>query len=115
LELYEKASGQKLNRDKTFIFFSKNTKKEVREHILSLAKVNSTQRYENYLGLPALVGRSKIRTFTGIKGKIWNRINGWKEKNVTGEKGNFSEGGYRGYSYLHYECIPITQILVLIQ
>jgi len=42
--------------------------------------ISSTNSYEKYLGLPALIGRSRISTFNGIKGRIWQRINGWKEK-----------------------------------
>lgn len=42
--------------------------------------MSSTNHYEKYLGLPTLVGRSRISTFNGIKGIIWKRINGWKEK-----------------------------------
>jgi hypothetical protein len=80
LEGYEKASGQKLNREKTSIFFSWNTKVEAKSLILSAAGVNSTTRYEKYLGLPAFVGRSKASSFTVLKGKIWERMNGWKEK-----------------------------------
>jgi ribonuclease HI len=80
LEMYEKASGQKLNMAKTSIFFSKNTRREVKEHILSIAGVGSTRRYEKYLGLPALVGRSRVEAFMGIKNRIWERINGWKER-----------------------------------
>jgi hypothetical protein len=80
LDLYEKASGQKLNRDKTSIFFSKNTRRETRDHLLLLAGVNSTRRYEKYLGLPSLVGKSRMASFMGIKNRIWERINGWKEK-----------------------------------
>jgi hypothetical protein len=80
LEGYEKASGQKLNREKTSIFFSRNTKVEAKSLILLAAGVNSTTRYKNYLGLPALVGRSKASSFTALKGKIWERMNGWKEK-----------------------------------
>jgi hypothetical protein len=58
LELYERASGQMLNRDKTSVFFSRNTDKSVKEIILRLAGVPATQRYDKYLGLPALVGKS---------------------------------------------------------
>jgi hypothetical protein len=77
---YEAASRQQLNRQKTSIFFfSRNTKSRARDSITSPAGVNSTNRYENYLGLPALVSHSRISTFNGIKGRIWNRINGWKE------------------------------------
>jgi hypothetical protein len=42
--------------------------------------VPSTQQYEHYIGLPTLIGRSKVSTFNGIKGMIWSRMNGWKEK-----------------------------------
>lgn len=79
LDTYEKASGQKLNKNKTSIFFSRNTKAEARTHILSVAGTSSTRGYEKYLGLPAIFGRSKVRAFAEIKGKVWDRINGWKE------------------------------------
>jgi hypothetical protein len=80
LEAYERASGQKLNREKTSIFFSKNTKREAKEFILSTAGVTSTASYERYLGLPALIGRAKVNSFSVLKGRIWERMNGWKEK-----------------------------------
>jgi hypothetical protein len=47
---------------------------------MSVVGVNPTRQYEKYLGLPALVGRPWINAFMDIKGKIWDRINGWKEK-----------------------------------
>jgi hypothetical protein len=78
--VYEEVLGQKLNRDKTSIFFSKNTKAKTRDHIASVADVSPAQHYEKYLGLSALIGRSQVSTFTDIKAKIWDQINGWKEK-----------------------------------
>jgi len=41
--------------------------------------LHPTQRYESYLGLPALVGQSRISTFNYIKSRIWNQLTGWKE------------------------------------
>jgi hypothetical protein len=61
LEVYERASGQLLNREKKSIFFSRNTCEEVKEVILRIAGIPATQRYDKYLGLPALVGKSQIR------------------------------------------------------
>lgn len=58
LEGYEKASGQRLNRDKTSIFFSKSNPLGTRECLIFAAGVPLTQSYETYLSLPALVGRS---------------------------------------------------------
>lgn len=80
LGIYEQASGQKLNREKTSIFFSRNTKQETKDHITSIVGVSSTTSYKKYLGLPPLVGRSRVNTFMSIQEKMWERINGWKEK-----------------------------------
>jgi ribonuclease HI len=44
------------------------------------AGVTATTRLEKYLGLPALIGRSRISSFSSIKGRIWECLNGWKEK-----------------------------------
>ena len=84
LAIYEQASGQKLNREKTsiffFFFFNRNTKMETKQHILSVTGVKSTNQLERYLGLLALIGSSKVEAFSSLQGKIWGRINGWKEK-----------------------------------
>jgi hypothetical protein len=80
LELYEKASGQKLNREKTSLLFSKNTPQAVKDQLVNLVGVTPTSCFEKYLGLPSMVGKSRIASFSSIKGRIWERINGWKEK-----------------------------------
>jgi hypothetical protein len=77
-EVYERASGQLLNREKTSIFFSRNTCEEVKEVILRIAGIPATQRYDKYLGLSALVGKSRIREFQSIKERVSKRVNDWK-------------------------------------
>jgi hypothetical protein len=66
--MYEKPSGQKLNGAKITIFFSKNVGSAFKSHIQSLIGVATTKGYEKYLGLPALVGRSKMKAFADIQG-----------------------------------------------
>jgi hypothetical protein len=80
LDSYEAALGQKINRDKTLIFFSRITIENARHIILNEARVSATFRYEKYLGLPPLIGRSRVSTFNSIKNRIWNSINGWNER-----------------------------------
>jgi hypothetical protein len=80
LEIYEKALGQMVNCGKTAIFFSRNTKEDIKTEITHAVGMSFVQSYERYLGLSALVGHSKVRTFANIKGKVWDRLNGWKEK-----------------------------------
>ncbi|XP_042944540.1 uncharacterized protein LOC122278417 [Carya illinoinensis] len=80
LNIYEEASGQKLNKTKTSIFFSPNTRPATKEYILSLAGTRSSSCYEKYLGLPALIGRSKNAAFKSIIDRIKSRVGNWKDK-----------------------------------
>jgi hypothetical protein len=66
LKLYEKASGQKLNTSKTAIYFSRNTSMEDRDAILQAAAIPESQRYDTYLGLSTLVGKSHVNEFKQI-------------------------------------------------
>jgi hypothetical protein len=78
LHLYEGASGQKMNSNKTGIFFSKNSAASDKIQIQGVAGIPVDQRYDTYLGLPAIVGRSRIRAFRSIKDKVWKRLQDWK-------------------------------------
>ena len=80
LQLYEGVSGQQLNRNKTSIFFTRNTPVEMRCHIQNTFQVPEIKNHETYLGLPSFVGRSKNAAFGDLKGRVWRRMNGWKEK-----------------------------------
>lgn len=80
LHLYEGASGQKMNANKTAIFFSRNTPSDDKAQLQRLAGIPINQRYDTYLGLPALVGRSRTRAFKTIKERVWKRLQDWKLK-----------------------------------
>jgi hypothetical protein len=80
LDKYEAASGQKLNKEKTSLFFSRNTSPEKKQEIIQLSGFQATQRYDKYLGLPTLIGKSRSQAFKSIKDRVWNRLNNWKTK-----------------------------------
>ncbi|XP_030936139.1 uncharacterized protein LOC115961274 [Quercus lobata] len=80
LSEYEAASGQKLNREKTTLFFSKATSSSTQENIINLLGVSEVKQYEKYLGLPSFVGRGKRASFAFIKERVWSKLMGWKEK-----------------------------------
>jgi hypothetical protein len=46
--------------------------------ILQLSGIPATQRFDKYLGLPTLVGKSRTREFQSIKDSMWKRLNDWK-------------------------------------
>ena len=78
--LYEQASSHKLNREKTTVFFSKATPDERKIEIINELEVSEMREYEKYLGLPAVVGRTKKASLNFIKERVWNKLQGWKEK-----------------------------------
>ncbi|XP_042944607.1 uncharacterized protein LOC122278487 [Carya illinoinensis] len=78
LDTYEHASGQVLNRDKSSVFFSKNTKKEMQAHVLQHIGMKSTGTFEKCLGLPAILGRIRVIAFHSFIDKTWSHIVNWK-------------------------------------
>jgi hypothetical protein len=70
LRCYEEASGQRLNNSKTSIFFSRNTPQEDKDMIIADAGIPTTQCFDKYLGLPALVGRSRVSAFRSIIDRV---------------------------------------------
>ena len=67
LATYERGSGQKINQEKTNIFFSSNTFHEVQVRIQQVLGVPSIRQFEKYLGLPTLMGRAKKQSSKGGK------------------------------------------------
>ncbi|XP_050280596.1 uncharacterized protein LOC126721590 [Quercus robur] len=80
LQLYEATFGQKVNTDKSSIFFSRNTPEEVKNKVMSTLGPMSDSRHSKYLGLPSIIGKSKTEVFTEIKERVGKKLSGWKEK-----------------------------------
>ena len=73
LETYENASGQKVNRNKTTLFFSKSIVEIMRQAIKDTLGVQAINQYEKYLGLLSLVGRGKKESFNFLKERVWKK------------------------------------------
>ena len=80
LALYKEASGQKLNREKTTIFFSKAVKEDTKALISNFLQVPEVKEYENYLALLAVVGRNRKASLNYIKERFWSTLQGWRKK-----------------------------------
>ena len=74
LTMYEEASGQKINRGKTQLFFSTNTQEDIKNRVKDLVGVEVVTQYEKYLGMPSFVGRAKKETFSYIRERVWHKI-----------------------------------------
>ena len=73
---YEVALGQKINSDKTTLFFSKNVSDSSKELVKNLLVVPEIREYEKYLGFPAVVGRNKKASLNYIKDRMWGKLQG---------------------------------------
>lgn len=67
LEDYERELGQKLNKNKTSLFFNKNTSREIQDQVKNMFGAQIIQHHERYLGLPPIVGKGKRQAFGRIK------------------------------------------------
>lgn len=69
-----------INADKSAVMFSPNTKENDRREVMTALGIRSQTMNERYLGLPVFVGKSRSSVFDYFKERIWQRIQGWKEK-----------------------------------
>jgi len=83
LAVYEQASGQAINFQKSAIFFSRNVPQDKQNNITNILEVQAVLGTGKYHGLPSMIGRSKKATFNFIKDRIWKRINSWSSKNLS--------------------------------
>ena len=74
LTLYEDCSGQTINKDKSSIMFSKNAKAAHKHQLMVGLDITIEARNDKYLGLPVYMGKSKAKTFTYLKERVWKRV-----------------------------------------
>ncbi|CAJ2657953.1 unnamed protein product [Trifolium pratense] len=74
------ASGQKINSQKTQIFFSKNVDQRTRDDIVHHTGFTQVNNLGKYLGANIAPSRSTRGKFQHIIGKIQNRLSGWKQQ-----------------------------------
>ena len=102
LEVYEGASGKKVNRDKTALFFSRSTLDDIKSSIKQTLGVQDILQYEKYLGLPSLVGRGKKSSFNYIKERVWSKLQGWEGKLLSSGGATFTPGCSQEHPDLKY-------------
>ncbi|KAL0284345.1 UNVERIFIED_CONTAM: hypothetical protein Sangu_2830800 [Sesamum angustifolium] len=83
LEFFGRAAGQEINFDKSSVLFSKNTVPVLREGIQNTLQVRVEGGHDLYIGLPSVVGKTRRSVFQSIPDRVWNRISGWNERNLS--------------------------------
>ncbi|KAK9940828.1 hypothetical protein M0R45_017469 [Rubus argutus] len=84
LTVYGAASGQQVNFLKSSVVFSKSVPCHDQVYLASLLAVPIVPIHERYLGLPTYVGKEKTTTFQFIKERLFNKMQGWQGKLLSG-------------------------------
>jgi len=80
LEMFCQALGQRINNQKTHIFFSKNVDNQLHHDILQHTSFTQANSLGKYLGANVCLGRTTKGHFSHIINKIQNRLSGWKQQ-----------------------------------
>ena len=113
LKVYEEASGKKINRSKTSLFFGKSIPKDVKHGIKVTLGVLEIIQYEKYLGLPSLVGKGKKRKFQLHKGECMAEASRMGSQiTFSSWKGIALKGSYISYPNLHDGMLQIASRFV---
>lgn len=63
--------------------FSPGTPLETRSAIQDILGIPVVDKFEKYLGMPAVVGRSKKEVFAFLKDRVWSRIQSWNDRDFS--------------------------------
>ncbi|KAK2651816.1 hypothetical protein Ddye_011672 [Dipteronia dyeriana] len=83
LTVYEEASGQSVNLDKSCVAFNLSLDFNICIRLGSILGVWIVGCHKKYLGLPISIGCSKYVAFESIRDRVWKRFQAWKGKLVS--------------------------------
>lgn len=80
LNKYMNASGQRINVTKSGVLCSADVEDRKKSNIAAILNMPLCNSPSKYLGLPGEWQRSKTQALNWLKERIWNKLQGWKEK-----------------------------------
>jgi ribonuclease HI len=83
LTKYEECSGQKVNLQKSAIYFGKGCDETARNHLKEVVGIGCEALSERYLGLPTVVGRSRNGAFKYLTESSRGKVRGWKGQGMS--------------------------------
>lgn len=83
LEIYERASGQQVNKEKSSVFYSTNVMQYNRQPVCQILQMPEANDHSTYLGLPNIIGRNKSAFLGYLKDKVSTMIRSWDENYIS--------------------------------
>ncbi|XP_074358745.1 uncharacterized protein LOC141698038 [Apium graveolens] len=77
LEIYERATGQQVNKSKSAVFYSTNVLQYNREPVGQILQMQEANEHSTYLGLPNIIGKNKSALLGYLKDKVNAKIRTW--------------------------------------
>lgn len=84
--MYESASGQIINFQKSTITINPNMSEDGQAFVSNSLGLSEEVSHDLYLGLHSFMGRNRRKLFDSIKERVWNKLQVWWSK-------SFSFGG----------------------
>lgn len=83
LDIYEQASSQKVNKEKSSVFYSSDVIRYNRVDIFQALQMVEADEKCQYLGLPNILGRGKSAMLGFLKERVYSKIRNWNGKHVS--------------------------------
>ncbi|KAL0000485.1 hypothetical protein SO802_014266 [Lithocarpus litseifolius] len=80
LNKYCRWSGQKINFNKSGVFFSRHTQLQHRRSIKSILNIKNLKKDAVYLGAPLLLSRAPTKDFAFLQDRLEAKLMGWRSK-----------------------------------
>ncbi|XP_074352959.1 uncharacterized protein LOC141692121 [Apium graveolens] len=80
LKTFEEASGQKIDHQKSSVFFSRNVSNPCKQEICEVLRFEEADEGSHYLGLPNFIGRKKSAMSGYLKEKVRDSVQNWDGK-----------------------------------
>lgn len=109
---YETVSGQRVNFEKSLIYFAANVVSSVQKDIVNLLRVRLASNPEKYLGLPMMVGRRKKWAFANFVDRFRKWVEGWSMRYLSmGDKEVFIKSVLQSTSIYAMQCFLLPKSL----
>jgi hypothetical protein len=83
LNEYQRVSGQQINLNKSEMVFSPHLHQSIKHNFQNIMPIEITSSISKYLGMPTSMGRTKVQDFKFIIDRVWSKLKGWKERNLS--------------------------------
>ncbi|KAK9990862.1 hypothetical protein SO802_025847 [Lithocarpus litseifolius] len=80
LNKYCRWSGQRINFNKSGVFFSRHTQLQHRRSIKSILNIKNLKKDAVYLGAPLLLSRAPTKDFAFLQDRLEAKLMGWRSK-----------------------------------